>query len=270
MNTLRNLQQKFIAAVFDDQSDDQDNHFDESLVPTKIDGKRRLRIYHNNIYTSLTEALSAVYPVIKKLVGDEFFHFMARAFIRQFPSVSGNLHDFGAQLPVFIEEFEPANSLVYLADVARLEWAYHYVFHAADCQPFNAEKLQQVNQESYFKLIFAANPACQLIFSAYPILKIWQSNQQSSSDDTLQQDNGEPIHLEQGESRLLVIRKPLGIEIHSLASDEFAFLQAIYRRNPFFTACDAATHINPQCDISAWLLKHIQNQTIIDCEIPVD
>lgn len=268
MNTLRNLQQKFITAVFedrsDDQSDDQDNHFDELLVRTKISGKRRLRIYHNNIFTNFTDALSAVYPVIKKLVGDEFFHFMADAYIRKFPSASGNLHDFGARLPEFIEEFEPANSLVYLADVARLEWAYHLVFHAADCQPLIAEKLQLVEQENYFKLIFATNPASQLIYSTYPILTIWQSNQETVAD------NVESIQLDEGESRLLVIRQQSGIEIHSLANDEFAFLQSIYQRTPFFTACEAATHVNPQCDISVWLLKHIQNQTIVDCEIPAD
>jgi len=266
MNTLRSLQQEFVAAVFDNR----DNNVDELLTRTPISGKRRLRIYRNNIYTSLTEALSAVYPVINRLGGDEFFTFMADAYIRRYPSHSGNLHDFGAELALFIETFDPANSLVYLPDIARLEWAYHSVFHAAESPRFDSEKLQQIDPEKYSDLVFTTNPASQLIHSPYPVLTIWQANQETSSGNTGEQDSSETIDLDEGESRLLLIRKELDIEIHNLATDEFAFLQAIYQRNPFFAACDAATQINPRCDISQCLLKHIQNQTIIDCEIPAD
>src|SRR5689334_21117181 len=61
-----------------------------------------LQVYRNNVFASLTEALAAVYPVVKRLVGEPFFNQLARRFIRRHPSRSGNLHDFGAELPAFI------------------------------------------------------------------------------------------------------------------------------------------------------------------------
>ena len=73
-----------------------------------LDAARRLRLYRNNLFESLTAALAAVYPVTQQLVGEDFFRALARRFIPAFPSRSGNLHDFGAELPAFIRGFEPA------------------------------------------------------------------------------------------------------------------------------------------------------------------
>jgi len=263
MNTLRSLQNNFIASVFDSN----DNDFSQQVTNNNINGARRLQIYHNNIYIGLCNALSAVYPVVNRLVGDEFFKFMANAYIQQHPSRSGNLHDFGKQLPLFIKNFKPARMLVYLNDVARLEWIYHTVFHAADSSEFEIEKLQQVREANYHKLIFTPNPASQLISSPYPILKIWLANQDShegNHDSNLQSEN---ISLDEGETRLLVIRRHLDIEFQSLDDAEFVFLQAFYNRDNFFTACDAVTEIYPEYDISQLLLKHIQAQTLVNCEI---
>jgi len=51
-----------------------------------------LEVYRNNYRGNLHDALAGAYPVIRQLVGDEFFRYMARKFIEQYPSRSGNLH----------------------------------------------------------------------------------------------------------------------------------------------------------------------------------
>jgi hypothetical protein len=40
----------------------------------------RLRIYRHHIFTTLTEALRAAYPVVGRLVGDGFFAYAAHRF----------------------------------------------------------------------------------------------------------------------------------------------------------------------------------------------
>jgi len=260
MNALHNLQHNFVASVYDDV----DNNFDQSIVPHGISGARRLQIYHNNIYISLTKALHSVYPVVNRLVGDDFFKFMAVEYIKKHPSKSGNLHDFGDQFPIFITSFEPANKLVYLGDVARLEWLYHTVFHAADSPEFNLEKLEQIDKKYYDRLVFKPNPASQLFESAFPVLEIWQANQ-----DNQYQDGTEPdvVNINQGGTRLLIIRRGLDVEFQTLELEEYAFLRAIFDGSNFFTACDAAAQDNPECNVGHLLLKHIQTHTIKDCEI---
>jgi len=260
MNTLRDLQADFIDTVFDGNN----NGLSQSILSDSINGARRLQIYHNNIYISLTNALSEVYPVVDRLVGDDFFKFMATEYTKKHPSQSGNLHEFGNQFPFFIESFEPAGELVYLSDVARLEWAYHSVFHAANSPNFDIPKLEQITEEDYHKLIFKPNPASQLVKSPYPILQIWKANQDDQAHDGDNNTIAETINLDDGETSLLVIRRNLDVEFQILDNAEHAFLDACYKQSNFFTACDAATQAEPECNVGQLLLKHIQTHTLVN------
>jgi len=57
-----------------------------------------IEIYRNNYRGNLHDALAGAYPVIKQLVGDEFFRFLARKYIEKYPSRSANLHQYGEEL----------------------------------------------------------------------------------------------------------------------------------------------------------------------------
>ena len=263
MRTLHNLQNNFVTAVFEDNN----SGFSQSIVSDSINGSRRLQIYHNNIYISLSNALSAVYPVVNRLVGDDFFKFMATEYIKKHPSRSGNLHEFGNQFSLFIRGFQPADALVYLSDVAQLEWAYHSVFHEADSPEFDISKLEQIDKKHYDKLFFIPNPASRIVKSAYPILNIWQANQDTQLQDDDSSTEPEIINIDQGGTRLLVIRRNMDIEFQILEHDEYVFLNAIYHSTDFFATCDATMQENPECNIGHLLLKHIQAHTLTDCKI---
>lgn len=260
-STLHNLQQQFSNAVLGNEAPELEN----GIRAKHFSGKQRLNIYSNNMIISLRDALRAVYPVIHKLVGDEFFNSMSRDFILKHPSRSGNLHDFGEQLPAFISSFSPAGDLKYLADVAKLEWAYHIVFHAAESHPFNIKKLQQIDPANYGNLKFVTNSASRLVSSQYPILRIWLSNQ-----DHNEYNETDTVSLDEGESLVLVLRRDMDVEFQLLSKAEFYFLLALKRREKFFTACDAATQFDAQCNVGQLLQKHILSQTITDFELAND
>ena len=65
---------------------------------------RRLHVYRNNLFASLGAALGAVYPVVARLVGAAFFRQLAHGYVLRHPSLSGNLHDFGARLPDYLRK----------------------------------------------------------------------------------------------------------------------------------------------------------------------
>jgi len=253
ISTLHDLQQQFSHAVLGKPSPE----LELKVKDNPFSSRQRLNIYSNNVTISLRNALKDVYPVVHRLVGDEFFAAMSRDFIVKHPSRSGNLHNFGQQLAEFIAGFTPAGDLVYLADVARLEWSYHIVFHAAEAQTFNIEELQKVDPVNYGNLRFALSPAARLVSSNYPILRIWQANQEHI--DCVED---ETILLDEGESRILVLRRNLDIEFHELSCAEFSFLTALDQKDNFFSACDAATKFNSDCDVGQLLQKHILSQAI--------
>jgi len=262
-NTLHNLQSAFVATVFDEN----DTGFDTSIKTNGLSGSRRLKIYHNNIFISLTETLKSVYPVVYRLVGEDFFNYMAREYIQIKPSTTGNLHDFGDHFPAFIADFSAAKQLVYLADVATLEWAYHTVFHAADSVPLDIARLQAVDAQQYGNLKFVVNPASQLIFSDYPILTIWQSNQDVDNVTPKiepREPEGETINLNDGETRLLVIRRNLDTEFEPLSIAEFHFLSLLKEGTSFSTACESTIALVPDCDVGQIFQAHVLSATLTD------
>ena len=63
------------------------------------------------------------------------------SFVRAEPPRSPVLLGYGDGLPAFVERFEPASCVPYLADVIRLEIATSQAYHAADAEPVDAADL---------------------------------------------------------------------------------------------------------------------------------
>ncbi|MBI4997931.1 MAG: putative DNA-binding domain-containing protein [Rhodocyclales bacterium] len=99
------------------------------------DPAQRFAVYRNNVVVSLIDALADTYPVVQQLVGEEFFRAMARLFALARPPDSPVMAHYGAGFAEFVAGFPPAAALPYLADVARLEYLYVQVYHAADEAP---------------------------------------------------------------------------------------------------------------------------------------
>ena len=131
MNQLADTQNAFACALLDAAR----------AVPATIRGAarrradRRFAVYRNNVVAGLIDALAQRFPVVCRLVGDEFFRAMARVYVTARPPTSPLMMLYGETFPDFIDEFAPAAALPYLGDVARLELARGRAYHAADAVP---------------------------------------------------------------------------------------------------------------------------------------
>jgi hypothetical protein len=212
MNRLHELQREFTGFVLGGQE-----MAPSGVRANGIEPDRRLAIYRNNTIQSLTEALGGVYPVIRKLVGGDFFLRLGRDYIRRHPPRSGCLLTFGREFPDFLESYRPAGGLPYLGDTARLEWYRHEVYHEADDVGLETAALAQVPEASYGGLKFRLHPAVRLLASDYPIERIWRANQKDNLD-------GGPIDLNEGGCRLLVFRPVLTVAMETLDLGRYRFL----------------------------------------------
>ena len=109
-------------------------------------GKRvvkRYNVYRNNVTVSLINALAAVYPAIQRITGVGFFRAMARFHFRATPPTSPLLFEYGRDFPAFIETYEYAREMPWLADTARIERAWLDAYHAADLPVLAAEALAE-------------------------------------------------------------------------------------------------------------------------------
>jgi hypothetical protein len=137
---------------------------------------RRFNVYRNNVTVSLTDALRALFPVIRTLVGDEFFAAMAREFLRAHPPTSPIIFRYGTVFPDFLAGFPPVAHLAYLADVARLEIAIRESYHAADAAPVAPDLLNGIDTEGLPFAHVALAPSLRLVRSDWPVHAIWSAN----------------------------------------------------------------------------------------------
>ncbi|MFT5511517.1 MAG: hypothetical protein ACI89J_004619 [Hyphomicrobiaceae bacterium] len=137
----------------------------------------RFNVYRNNSAVSLTEAIADSYPVVRALVGEDFFTAMARQYVDGHVPSSPVLIHYGGSFADFIEAFEPAQSLPFLADIARVEWAWVQAYHAKDCDSINTEALQAANAEALPASRLTLHPSLHLIQSNWPVVSIWSAHQ---------------------------------------------------------------------------------------------
>lgn len=212
-----------------------------------------VQIYRRAVLGSLSRALAAIYPVCRQLVGAPFFDGMCSEYIRQTPSRSADLGDYGSSFASFIENFAPVATLPYLADVARLEWHWHRAFHAADEVAFEPHTLDEVPAERQEQLLFALPVSAALLASAWPVHRIWQVNQADWYGDTT-------VDLDEGAVRLIVWRQGYDMRIDTLTDSEWQLLRAISENRSLgqlatLTATESLTTLLPACVGRGWISR---------------
>ncbi len=179
----------------------------------------RFEVYRASFEANLGNALRDTYPVVNRLVGEDYFGQVARAYLRAHPSRSGDIHAFGAKFESFLAAQDAAEDLPYLPDVARLEWFAHQSFHAADVEPLTHAALAELPSESYGGLCLL--PSVRLMHSEFPVHRIWQVNQESWAGDAA-------VRLEEGGVRLAVTREGLDIALLPLEAEAHELARALF------------------------------------------
>ncbi len=224
------------------------------INPDGSPATKRFDVYRNNVIFSLIDALNSWFPVVEKLVGDEFFRAMAVEYVRSSPPNSPVLHIYGRDFAQFISDFEPAQTVPYLADIARLEQARRDAFHAADATAISVERLQSVSPEQFDTMIFEPHPAMAIIQSEFAIFSIWDAN---TNDKPL----AVPINTPQD---VLINRPALDVEIRTLPAGAAAFLAAIQSGETLGAAAQAGLLSSPEFDLSASLAGSLAAQVFVN------
>jgi len=216
-----------------------------------------IEVYRNNYRGNLHDTLTLVYPVMEQLVGKDFFRFMTRNFINQHQSRGGNLHHYGEEMASFIAAFEPAKELTYLSDVATLEWACHSAYFADDQATLNLGKLAQIAPEQYAELILYVHPACQVVFSRYPVAAIWHAHQPGAPGDF-------HIDLDSGPCNALVSRKEDIVSIVELSEADSAWLRSIQTGSTLGNATNTTLELYSDFDLKSTLHKLLQLDVLVE------
>ncbi len=246
MHTLAEIQSRFYAAIMADAS----NASAEAALLEVIDenerrGRRRLAAYRRGIFGNLCNALVTSYPVVSRIVGLPFFREAARNYILAYPSLSGDLNDYGEHFASFIADYPHAQELPYLADVASLEWLVQATLYSAEASPADLSALASTPPERYGDLLFELDPCRARLDSPWPLGDIWRVNQESHAGD-MQVDFSQS-------SRILVRREQGTVKVQALSAAEAAFLDALNNQAPLAVSAALALEKDPGFDFGATL-----------------
>jgi hypothetical protein len=249
-----NLQQRFVAALLDP----------ERACPPELttwNGSApaaRFAVYRNNLLSSLIDALGESFPVVRQLLGEEFFRAMAAIYVRNSPPRTRILADYGVEFPDFIDGFAPADSLPYLADVARLEWLRIRAYHAADARPLAMDELAAAlaSPDSLGTLLLQLQPALGLLDSSYAIVSLWAAHQ-----GALALADVDPYQAQCA----LVMRNGLEVEVIGIHRGDVRFIQALHQGQPLGCATQQAITLDQDFDLGACLAHLLRAGAITHC-----
>jgi hypothetical protein len=203
---------------------------------------KRYNVYRNNVTVSLIDALAATYPAVQRITGVEFFRAMARFHVRATPPTSPLLFEYGRDFPTFIETYEHAQTMPWLADNARIERAWLDAYHAADTPQLSADALAAVPADKLGDVAFIPHPAARVVRSAYPAVAIFTMNRVEGPITTLRSSAAEDA---------LITRPDMEVAVRLLSPGGAAFLRTLFAGGTLETATTAAVTEAPSFDLAA-------------------
>ncbi len=156
-------------------------------------------VYRRSSRGARAMALVDVYPVCRRLLGEQSFDGLAREFVRREPSTGPDLNRFGDGFAGFVDDVvsthEAFAALPWLAELVALEWTCHRIYYAPDDPPLDLELLAGADPTELL-----ARPAIALAWMhmRWPVHAIWAAHR----------DGGEPpaMRIEPGDWYLVIGR----------------------------------------------------------------
>jgi hypothetical protein len=216
---------------------------------------RGFAVHRNNVVVGLVKTLQARFPVVEKLVGEEFFAAMARIFAAKMPPRTPILTTYGAEFADFIATFEPARELGYLADVARLEAARTRVYHAADAEALDPSRFAALDPDGVSEIRVSLHPSAEIVRSPHPIVTIWAMNSGMKELAPIEDWRSEDA---------LAVRPHLDVEVHLLPFGGGAFLLALGSGLTIGEAAETAFADHPEFDLSRNLAELISSGVAVE------
>lgn len=233
MLPLEQLQQQFLAMLTGDTM--------VTLGLSRISAPQSRRIYQRNYRETHIQALAETFVHVATLVGTDYFRQLAHRYVTANPSFSGDLNDYGADFPAFLEQLLPhapaGEGLSYLPDIARLDWACFHALRAPCGNPHALSELTGWTELQQGNARMQLHPACTLIVSPYPLHRLWK----------LATGDAQTVDVDAGSEAVLVSRPGLEVQV-SLLDTATACLIQQWQRQPLAASLQIVASRHPGTD----------------------
>lgn len=177
----------------------------------------RLANFRYGTPESLLNLMTARFPVVRRVVGDDSFFERARQFVALHPPRLPVLASYGEAFPQFIRTLSNEACFAYIADIAEIEMARVRAAYSAEAEALPRNAFANLQPEHAAALRVTFHPSVSLVTSRFAIVSAWQANQPGQSM---------PVGV-WGRQSALVARADGKVDVWLLPAGGFAFLQAL-------------------------------------------
>ena len=218
---------------------------------------RGLQVYQANRAVLAERTLASTFPVLTQLIGAESFEPLARHFWQQCPPTRGDMGQWGAQLPEFLDAAAQLADEPFLGDVARIEWALHRAASAPDAI-MDAPSFALLADDTAQAVGLVLSPGTTTLASAWPVVSIVNAHRvgQPTLDvaaELLGQGRGE---------HALVWRKSFKPMLRELSEAQYQVIISLKKGETLEAALDHASRVEATFDFSTWLGQAVQTGLI--------
>jgi len=139
--------------------------------------------------------------------------------------------------------FEPAATLPYLPDVARIERAWTEACHSPEEVPLELAAFGAIEADELPQIRLLLHPSLRIVRSRLPALAVWHMNVGDGVPA--------PVDLAAGGEDALVIRPAAEVEVRSMPPGGAEFVDALAERKSVTEATRAATRADGRFDLAA-------------------
>ena len=254
--SLQKTQENFVTALLNvDQVPSCEQLF--STAPDKV--ADRMAFYRGNVTGNWAQALANAFPVIKQLVGEEFFVELSRQYGRIYPSQSGDLNQFGENFPRFLKDLATVASYPYFFDVATLEWQVHCAYYSANVNAFSWPQFLELNEENIPQRVLTCRPSTTLFSSQWASVQVWHAHQ---GEEVAALD----VPIDQA-SFALISRQQWTVTVTPLAEASYAALTALKAGKSLEQALETAIAYDENFDIAGQLKHWFEQEAFTKIEL---
>jgi len=227
---------------------------DPSFVDAAERGQRLaqgLEAYRANAAAAADRALAAAFPTVRHAVGEDTFAALARDHAHEAPPACGDLGEWGASFPAWLEGRAALRPWPWLGDSARLDWAVHRCERAAD-PAFDHASWTLLDSIEPERAMLRFQAGTQLVRSRWPIATLHAAHRAEEPDLALVRA---AVEAQRGES-VLVVRAGWRAGLHVVDdAATLAFDEALLASLDLARALEIA---GAGFDFTAWLAEALR------------
>lgn len=247
--------QRLLAAAIDQGANAAETARLHSLIASqtgRFGAGRRLSVYRDSSRRAREQALVAIYPVCRQVLGHRCFATLAAAYVAEYPSRSEDLNLYGDAFARHLERKTRDHAALaqapYLGDLAFLEWHWHAAYYAPDDPVFDMVRFSALAAEGRAEQArFRLSAALRLLASDYPISEIWRRHREGGDTSAVAMGGGD---------RLAIRRADFRPRIDSIAPETFEVLTALSKGNTLSNLADEGHAVEkiPELIAAGWIV----------------